>query len=110
MASDKMVNIMVEYISKLLRVFTSIVSQRLEIVDRKRVVTACIIVTGLGTIISIVGMMIASGIDQGGNLYDTLYTAFMVFWVLSIVSIAFYPDPSKAEQNQSQAEMDSSLV
>jgi len=43
-------------------------------------------------------------------LYNTLSTASMVFWVLCMVAFTFHPDFSKAKQNQSEAESDSSLL
>ena len=78
--------------------------------DRKRVVTACMIVTLLGAFLSMVGSFVASGLDQGGISYNTLFTAFMGFMAIFWVSVSFYPRPLNARQNQSQAEQDSSLV
>jgi hypothetical protein len=78
--------------------------------DRKRVVTAFMIVTCLGAILSLVGAMTASGLDQGGILYNTLFATFMGFIALFWVSVSFYPSPTKTNRNQSQAEQDSSLV
>lgn len=78
--------------------------------DRARVVTAFMIVTCLGAILSTLGSFVASGIDQGGSLYNTLSTASMVLCVLCIVAFTFHPDFSKAKQNQSEAESDSSLL
>ncbi len=64
----------------------------------------------LGAVLSTVGMMIASGVDQGGTIYDAFRTASLFFVSLSVVGMAvFYPDLFKDEQNQSQAEPDSSL-
>jgi hypothetical protein len=78
--------------------------------DRKRAVTAILVVACLGGILSTIGSFIASGLDQGGSLYNTLSTASLILWVLCIVGIAFYPDVSKAKQSQSEAESDSSLL
>jgi arginine exporter protein ArgO len=78
--------------------------------DRKRVVTVCMIVTLLGAFLSMVGAFTASGLDQGGSLSSTLHAAFMGFMALFWVSIAFHSGPTKTKQNQSQAEKDSSLV
>ncbi len=77
---------------------------------RERVVTASMIVLLLGAIITTVGMMIASGVDQGGTAYKALSTASMFFWLFSVVMIVFLPENSKDEQNQSQPESDSSLL
>ena len=78
--------------------------------DRKRVVTAFMIVTCLGAILSMVGSFVASGIDQGGSLYNTLYTTSLVLVVLCTVAFTFHPDFSKTKQNQSETESDSSLL
>ena len=78
--------------------------------DRKRVVTAFMIVTCLGAILSMVGTFVASGIDQGGSLYNTLSTTSVVLSVLCIVAFTLHPDFFKAKQNQSEAESDSSLL
>ncbi|MBY8998509.1 MAG: hypothetical protein KGD60_12325, partial [Candidatus Thorarchaeota archaeon] len=65
----------------------------------------------LGAVLSTVGMMIASGIDQGGNVYDAFHTVSLFFVSLSVVvMVVFWPELFKDEQNQSQAEPDSSLI
>ena len=64
----------------------------------------------LGAVLTTVGMMIASGIDQGGTVYDAFYTASLFFVSLSVVGmIVFRPELFNDEQNQSQAKPDSSL-
>ena len=78
--------------------------------DRKRVVTAFMIVTCLGAILSMVGTFVASGLDQMGSLYNTLSTTSVVLFVLCIVASTLHPDFSKAKQDQSQAESDASLL
>lgn len=78
--------------------------------ERQRVALALLIVACLGIILSGVGTFIAAGLDQGGTLYNTLSTAFPIFVMLFIVSLALNPDLSKAKQNQSEAESDSSLL
>ncbi|RDE14881.1 MAG: hypothetical protein C4K48_05485 [Candidatus Thorarchaeota archaeon] len=78
--------------------------------DRKRVGIACMIVSGLGVILSTLGVFVASGVDQGGALQYTLSTASVVFLVMLLVTLGLCPELSKAEQNQSQAEPDSSLL
>lgn len=78
--------------------------------DRKRVVTAFMIVTCLGAILSMVGSFVASGLNQGGSLYSTLSTVSVVLGVLCIVAFTFHPDYSKTKKNQSKAESDSSLL
>jgi hypothetical protein len=78
--------------------------------DRKRVVTAFMLVTCLGAILSMVGSFVASGIDQGGSLYNILSTTSVGLSILCIVASTLHPDFSKAKQDQSQAEQDSSLV
>ncbi|MGY5871129.1 MAG: hypothetical protein RTV72_02690 [Candidatus Thorarchaeota archaeon] len=79
--------------------------------DRKRVVTASLIVLFVGLIITTVGSMIASGVDQGGTTYQALSTASVCFIMLFFIVIAvFEQDFSKDEQNQSQTESDSSLL
>ncbi len=78
--------------------------------DLKRVVTAFMVVTCLGAILSMVGSFVASATDQGGSLYNTLSTASIVLSLLCIVAFTFHPDFSKAKQNQSKTELDSSLL
>ncbi|MGY5853984.1 MAG: hypothetical protein RTU92_10490 [Candidatus Thorarchaeota archaeon] len=78
--------------------------------ERQRVVIAFMSVMVLGSVLSTVGMMVASGVDQGGSAYYAFYTTFLCFNMLSIIVIAvFGQDFSKDEPNQSQAELDSSL-
>ena len=78
--------------------------------ERQRVALALLIVSCLGIILSGVGMFIALGLDQGGILYNTLSTAFPIFVMLFMVSLAISPDTFKTKQSQSQAESDSSLL
>jgi hypothetical protein len=73
-------------------------------------VTAIMIVTCLGAILSGLASFVASGIDQGGSLYNTLSATSMVLFVLCMVAFTLHPDFSKANQNQSEAESDSSLL
>ncbi len=79
--------------------------------ERRRVGIAFMSVMCLGVVLTTVGLIIASGIDQGGTVYDAFHTASLFFVFLSVAGmIVFWPDLFKDEQNQSQAEPDSSLI
>jgi hypothetical protein len=78
--------------------------------ERRRVSLALLIVSSLGVILSTIGTFVASGIDPVGPLYSTFTLTFTIFSLLFIVSLALSPDIFKTKQNQSQAELDSSLV
>lgn len=73
-------------------------------------VTGLMIATCLGVILSAVGVSIAAGLDQAGIWYNTLSTAPALFLVLLLVEFAFHQDSSKTKKDQSDVELDSSLL
>jgi len=78
--------------------------------ERQRVAIAFMGVVCLGIIITTVGRFVASGIDQGGTAYRAFDTAFLCFVIFFFIVIAvFGQNFSKDEQNQPEAELDSSL-
>ena len=78
--------------------------------ERKRVGTALMIVSCLGVIIAAVGRFVTLGVAIGETAYISFDTIFLFFIVLFFIAIAvFGQDSSKDEQNQPEAELDSSL-
>ena len=78
--------------------------------ERKRLRTAFMFVVVLGLIISVVGKMAATGMGLGETAIMALDSAFLVFIMLFFVAIAVSEqDFSKDEQDQPEAESDSSL-
>ena len=78
--------------------------------ERKKVGTALMAVSCLGVILAGVGKFVALGIDIGGTAYIAFDNTFLLFIVLFFMAIVvFGPDNSKDEQNQPEAELDSSL-
>ena len=68
------------------------------------------IVSCLGIIIAGIGRFVTLGVDLGVTAYFAFDTTFLIFIVLFFVAIAvFEQDSSKNEQNQPEAELDSSL-
>jgi len=81
--------------------------------ERRRVAIAFMIVMLLGAISSsVVGFIaLGLGVDQRGTLYYAISNTSMGLYLLVIiVALLFESDPFKDEQNQSQAEPDSSLI
>ena len=81
--------------------------------ERRRVAIAFMIVMLLGAISLSVGGFIALGlgVDQGGILYNAISNTSIGLYLLVIIGASlFASDPFKDEQNQSQAEPDSSLI
>ena len=78
--------------------------------NRKRAVTAFMIVTCLGSILSMMGSAVALGMGLGESLYNTLSTSSVVLFVLCIVALSLHPDSFKAKRNQSETESNSSLL
>jgi len=78
--------------------------------ERKRVGTGIMIVSCLGIILAAVGRFLTMGVDIGETAYIAFDTTFLIFIVLFIIAIAvFGQDSPKDEQNQPEAELDSSL-
>ena len=75
--------------------------------DRTKVAVAFMIVTSVGTVLSTVGMMTM----PRGELYTILFPPLLFLFMLTffIAVLVFFPDLFKAEENQSQVKMDSSL-
>ena len=68
------------------------------------------IVSCLGIIIAGVGRFVTLGVDIGEIAYIAFDTTFYIFIVLFFIAIAVLgQDYSKDEQNQPEAELDSSL-
>ena len=78
--------------------------------ERERIVKTLAIVMTVGVILTTVGMFIASGVDQGGTAYYTLYTTSMTLVVLVMLVAGYWHEHFEDEQNQSQEEHDSSLL
>lgn len=95
---------------KIIKSIQFISKHKWKIMERKRVGTAFMVVVCLGIIITTVGRFAALGIDQGGTAYRAFDTAFLCFVMFFFIVIAvFGQDFSKDEQNQPEAELDSSL-
>ena len=78
--------------------------------ERKRVGTVLMIMSCLGIIIAGIGRFVTLGVDLGETAYIAFDTTFLIFIVLFFIAIAvFEQDFSKNEQNQPEAELDSSL-
>ena len=69
------------------------------------------IIICLGMILSVLGMMIASGLDQGGLSYSAFQGTFIglnLFFILGITVL--FPDIFETEEDQSPVEQDMSIV
>ena len=78
--------------------------------ERKRLGTALMIVSCMGVIIAAVGKFVASGVGLGETAIIAFDTTFLFFICFFFVSMAvFGQDNPEDEQNQPEAELDSSL-
>ncbi len=78
--------------------------------ERQRGAIVFLIVMLIGAVLSTVGMMVASGVDQEGIVYRTLSIAALCFTLIVVFVPLLYPDRFDEEQNQSETVPDSSLV
>jgi TM2 domain-containing membrane protein YozV len=78
--------------------------------ERKRLVTALMIVLCLGIIIAGIGKFVAMGISMGEVAYIAFDATFQSFIVLFYIALAvFWKDLSNGEQDPSEIDQDSSL-
>jgi len=80
--------------------------------ERKRLANVLLIVTGIGVILSSVGMIIVPDVGQDIPLYNVLTISFVISSTLLLISLAYrdYHLIFKTAQDQAQIVQDSSLV
>ena len=76
----------------------------------ERVAMLFLVIVGLGAVITTLGTMIASGIDNDGTTYAAWQTIAAIFIILNFIGWAtIIPKLRNDEQNHAQVESDSSL-
>ena len=74
--------------------------------ERKKQGIVFMVVMSIGMILSVVGMMIASGLDQGGFSYSAFQSSLVAFGLFFILGITvLYPDIFEKDDDETSLEI-----